>query len=123
MQGATVLIVTKILSVRFQSTLPMQGATVKRSINRSEKTFQSTLPMQGATTYTKEDNDKIRISIHAPYAGSDSSSKILLFGSIYFNPRSLCRERPPVLLQTFDIGEFQSTLPMQGATREQSSVL
>ena len=33
--------------------------------------FQSTLPMQGATNNLSISNEQLRISIHAPYAGSD----------------------------------------------------
>ena len=39
--------------------------------------FQSTLPMQGATQAAYLKNCPSYISIHAPYAGSDSKSKQL----------------------------------------------
>ena len=55
--------------------------------------FQSTLPMQGATNNLSISNEQLRISIHAPYAGSDSSVTSHLIASTNFNPRSLCRER------------------------------
>ena len=108
---------------------------------RAEWKFQSTPPMQGATVFMSDKIVKIKVSIHAPYAGSDQEtstsmsprssfqstppmqgatkltySDIPLF--IGFNPRPLCRERrlpapsPPAMY-----GQFQSTPPMQGATR------
>ena len=53
--------------------------------------FQSTLPMQGATTITDWDGNGLIISIHAPYAGSDSKSKqlsvIILLNIISFANR------------------------------------
>ena len=78
--------------------------------------LQSTLPMQGATFSFMENDDKRETSIHAPYAGSDAvngrkkrstailqstlpmqGATIILVSwdsiQIYFNPRSLCRER------------------------------
>ena len=96
--------------------------------------------MQGATTYTVNDRmSAVRVSIHAPYAGSDSypgNLSLYLFG---FNPRPLCRERLQIAFGAIKPGDvsihapyagsdagriytdtgyymFQSTPPMQGAT-------
>ena len=79
--------------------------------------FQSTPPMQGATKEAREELEKMRVSIHAPYAGSDeidshSPSKETMFQST-----------PPMQGATMAAGRegnalsgFQSTPPMQGAT-------
>ena len=102
--------------------------------------FQSTPPMQGATRsgpvlvyYGR------RVSIHAPYAGSDddviknavfditfqstppmqgATLKLLIIflSSLCFNPRPLCRERLQSLEAQIEELRFQSTPPMQGAT-------
>ena len=57
------------------------------------KLFQSTPPMQGATFIRHyKDADNV-VSIHAPYAGSDSAFTSSRFLPVGFNPRPLCRER------------------------------
>ena len=100
--------------------------------------FQSTLPSQGATKSTSSYTAKILISIHAPLTGSDSVAAFSSFAIcnfnprsphrerlcssqralavIYFNPRSPHRERPSGMTRGQSTGEFQSTLPSQGAT-------
>ena len=56
------------------------------------------------------------ISIHAPRGGSDS--KFIKINSKYinFNPRSPWGERPSSSRETLGLPEFQSTLPVGGAT-------
>ncbi len=74
--------------------------------------------MRGATRAKPKDTVWIAISIHAPHAGSDHFLVSYKIPTFYFNPRSPCGERPtsiPSLLQPF---QFQSTLPMRGATHE-----
>ena len=101
----------------FQSTLPLRGATasdlsIKREFcnfnprspcgERRTKPilgvllseFQSTLPLRGATYSWSSGQHHLRISIHAPLAGSD---KGIGFG---LGP----------------VQKFQSTLPLRGAT-------
>ncbi len=59
-----------------------------------------------------------RISIRTPRAGSDSVCQNAWSVPKYFNPCSPCGERriPRVLDQS--LGEFQSMLPVRGATAE-----
>ena len=59
---------------------------------------------------------KIAISIHAPCEGSDLNLLIFLTKILYFNPRSLCRERPVIVDYIYFSLLFQSTLPVKGAT-------
>ena len=81
----------------------------------------------------------LKISIHAPRAGSDKIIPFIIYDNTYFNPRSPCGERlfnsfPQTLRENFNprspCGErprvswrlqhwqaFQSTLPVRGATR------
>ena len=56
------------------------------------------------------------VSIHAPRVGSDGDSHDLPMWSSSFNPRSPCGERPPGDNVTIPINQFQSTLPVWGAT-------
>ena len=57
----------------FQSTPPMQGATQTAVISSRFSQFQSTPPMQGATRIPVIYHCIFLVSIHAPYAGSDSN--------------------------------------------------
>ena len=146
----------------FQSTLPLRGATRSTRCNISTYwVFQSTLPLRGATKQKGEDlldisnfNPRspcgerrnaiqqriylIKISIHAPLAGSDilvhflfPDSRISIHAplagsdgtfeadptySMDFNPRSPCGERPNSDEDEGRNGIFQSTLPLRGAT-------
>ncbi len=79
--------------------------------------FQSTLPVRGATVGWVCGFTSDGISIHAPRAGSDLLSYIHV-GDIWdFNPRSPCgeRRRRPAMWRAVP-REFQSTLPVRGAT-------
>ena len=80
-------------------------------------TFQSTLPVWGATVILRKLAVYIRISIHAPHVGSDRSSLTVIWNSRNFNPRSPCGERRFAIHQYTFSTQFQSTLPVRGATR------
>ena len=102
--------------------------------------FQSTPPMQGATWLSENPLMVLYVSIHAPYAGSDAYEYCvenvtgcpLDWSQMYnrrirvlcrecdsgrFNPRPLCRERPMARRLSVSPSLFQSTPPMQGATK------
>ena len=100
----------------FQSTPPMQGATIHWIQKIRKIWFQSTPPMQGATAYQAKRHKRFNVSIHAPYAGSDKNRKYMLQVETGFNPRPLCRERQGSQRERYQMNEFQSTPPMQGAT-------
>ena len=101
--------------------------------------FQSTLPLRGATQVVCFRNLADYISIHAPLTGSDRKHDRQRAGPMYFNPRSPYGERlsgAPARLDRTRISihapltgsdcrspskreqaaEFQSTLPLRGAT-------
>ena len=59
---------------------------------------------------------QVGISIHAPRAGSDRGFHFCLEHSEHFNPRSPCGERQNIDKQPLFTDEFQSTLPVRGAT-------
>ena len=127
----------------FQSTLPVWGATSSSCLTSpAEETFQSTLPVWGATRfssillpYSSDFNPRSpcgerracygppgcggSISIHAPRVGSDSPRRIRSWIPSYFNPRSPCGERRSYLSGDTRWLEFQSTLPVWGATGAQ----
>ena len=58
----------------------------------------------------------MQISIHAPLAGSDSTTFLAVYPPYYFNPRSPCGERQRWKNLTAILIKFQSTLPLRGAT-------
>ena len=49
--------------------------------------------MQGATQSVSKAEAKEKVSIHAPYAGSDLEESQIAGNLAGFNPRPLCRER------------------------------
>ena len=57
-----------------------------------------------------------RISIHAPHAGRDSSSRTVSVTRTDFNPRAPCGARPLLVIGFRNLMLFQSTRPMRGAT-------
>ena len=79
--------------------------------------FQSTLPVRGATRNTHTDTSDQLISIHAPRAGSDIAHLLQLANLRDFNPRSPCGERLTRNYTSPAINQFQSTLPVRGATQ------
>ena len=104
---------------KFQSTPPMQGATQDALVQAHTLKFQSTPPMQGATSssrrYTrmKESFNPRPLCRERPYSSFLSPD---MPGS--FNPRPLCRERLGGRdYLTGMYAKFQSTPPMQGATK------
>ncbi len=124
----------------FQSTPPMQGATGQISLVSPYASCFNPRPLcrerRIGAGVSKSEN---RVSIHAPYAGSDRQRRrpqkvSLSFQSTppmqgattrsagspakrySFNPRPLCRERLFSVSNTLCVLEFQSTPPMQGAT-------
>ena len=116
-------------SSKFQSTLPVKGATVKLGMLFMIPIFQSTLPVKGATEGESAPPSFYDISIHAPCEGSDSIKRnktihqikfqstlpvkgattycyLFWYFRVYFNPRSLWRERPKSIPGWFDPGNF-----------------
>ena len=123
----------------FQSTLPMRGATFSMVLlysdianfnphspcgerpnggvlGKATEIFQSTLPMRGATLDRLPDLVFVAISIHTPHAGSDASTCCTFQTAGYFNPHSPCGERHELVNDQRQAAQFQSTLPMRGAT-------
>ena len=124
----------------FQSTLPMQGATWHAglgslpciSIHAPNAGSDVARPCRGLSTRYFNPRSQCRERPVAAVSADELST--------YFNPRSQCRERPAAVSMTCVSGsisihapnagsdhasvrstaahiEFQSTLPMQGATR------
>ncbi len=80
--------------IQFQSTLPMKGVTQGSICLAPLSSFQSTLPMKGVTCRVRDAGRRIRVSIHTPNEGSDTTPEDALERAIM----------------------FQSTLPMKGVT-------
>ena len=78
--------------------------------------FQSTLPVWGATDSLNCNIAICDISIHAPRVGSDRGRLKNPRKQRNFNPRSPCGERHYDACMCPYVTEFQSTLPVWGAT-------
>ncbi len=78
--------------------------------------FQSTLPVGGATAARVAEFHRQTVSIHAPRGGSDEQTFLAARIRPRFNPRSPWGERPTDAASVAAYGEFQSTLPVGGAT-------
>ena len=100
----------------FQSTLPVGGATTIGVVAPATAGFQSTLPVGGATDGMSECPLCYIISIHAPRGGSDWCCCPCTTPTQDFNPRSPWGERLPHRCTGGEHKQFQSTLPVGGAT-------
>ena len=78
--------------------------------------FQSTLPVWGATARSAATASQSEISIHAPRVGSDGAITFGWTTPKDFNPRSPCGERHDYFTSCLPSPQFQSTLPVWGAT-------
>ena len=103
--------------IRFQSTLPVWGATGWQDRTTPHVIFQSTLPVWGATAGARGLICPLHISIHAPRVGSDRCAQPIPAIRADFNPRSPCGERRSYWRLCCAWPEFQSTLPVWGATK------
>ena len=118
MRGATSSQCPRLLSGRFQSTLPVRGATdTHRTVRAIPSNFNPRSPCGERPWETGHKNPTARISIHAPRAGSDAHGVYdPLQHHADFNPRSPCGERQPFRVYRISKPIFQSTLPVRGAT-------
>ena len=115
--GATLVQQTTHKTALFQSTLPVWGATMMvASLAPHFFVFQSTLPVWGATRRCDARDGHVFISIHAPRMGSDPVPACVVARIAYFNPRSPYGERLCSISTTSRSSQFQSTLPVWGAT-------
>ena len=104
--------------VLFQSTLPVRGATAGRDpIGGYYCSFQSTLPVRGATlTATDIVAPPPNFNPRSPCGERRRACGLRLIPQSDFNPRSPCGERPPTEQKSLEGLQFQSTLPVRGAT-------
>ena len=122
----------------FQSTLPLRGATEDELVATVEIKISIHAPLTGSDRYMRDGAMDIFISIHAPLTGSDKGFKsgcLLLddfnprspygerptgrkfrYSRPDFNPRSPYGERLMRITPKVTVKEFQSTLPLRGAT-------
>ncbi len=110
-------------AMRFQSTLPMRGATAEDSGMQLIRTISIHAPHAGSDLAVMASEIVKLISIHAPHAGSDIRRSCGGHQTMHFNPRSPCGERRLRSCPCAAPREFQSTLPMRGATRHERRVL
>ena len=84
--------------------------------------FQSTLPVGGATRLPPRYSGRCTISIHAPRGGSDPAYVCSIADIQHFNPRSPWGERLHHQGKNEFPYQFQSTLPVAGATLQTTLV-
>ena len=113
--GAAVLVKADVISIH----TPLAGSDSLLCGRYQYNKFQSTLPLRGATQIITIYTSQEKISIHTPLAGSDRPLSHSSFRTRYFNPHSPCGERRVPLTYASCICQFQSTLPLRGATRLQ----
>ena len=101
----------------FQSTLPVGGATATGYPVAYSHFISIHAPRGGSdTTFPTSITAPVPISIHAPRGGSDVSGPTFSTGATNFNPRSPWGERRCRCIWRSAPLEFQSTLPVGGAT-------
>ena len=129
-----------LIKLVFQSTLPVRGATAAEGLSTGISEFQSTLPVRGATLVIQLVYTTLRISIHAPRAGSDTTEidiavRAMLFQSTppvrgatfhlraeqcyhhHFNPRPPCGGRHNDAVITIVNSDFNPRPPCGGRPR------
>ena len=116
LRGATMRNLVCASSILFQSALPLRGATCCRPAYGIRSTFQSALPLRGATPQNRAYRQKLTISIRAPLAGSDApASRFLRWRNISIRA-PLAGSDYVCATEFFSVLEFQSALPLRGAT-------
>ena len=102
---------------RFQSTLPVWGATPGRPARgRAGQYFNPRSPCGERPPPALRRAPSAQISIHAPRVGSDVFLRSVWCVQYHFNPRSPCGERLRSRWCIRRCNQFQSTLPVWGAT-------
>ena len=102
---------------QFQSTLPVWGATCQFLSGRGADKGFNPRSLCGERLFIHlGSHSHEAVSIHAPCVGSDYPYVKRITSLERFNPRSLCGERPAIELSEASPMEFQSTLPVWGAT-------
>ncbi len=119
MRGATILKYRLAdNSEKFQSTLPMRGATGWHSSCRSVcQNFNPRSPCGERLLKHMLQVVAVCISIHAPHAGSDLAKVTGLQCAVEFQSTLPMRGATGNSANTTSWMRFQSTLPMRGATR------
>ena len=101
----------------FQSTLPLRGATYMLYQFDTQSLFQSTLPLRGATKRIKAVQVVPTISIHAPLTGSDTQENSPFIAAVLISIHAPLTGSDDFRRDVYEaMEEFQSTLPLRGAT-------
>ena len=101
---------------RFQSTLPVGGATITELYGWTGEAFQSTLPVGGATWRSWQGASGRYFNPRSPWGERRHRAVLPSPPASYFNPRSPWGEQPQNAAYNAFCDEFQSTLPVGGAT-------
>ena len=103
-------------TARFQLTRPARGATAQASTPSGFAAFQLTRPARGATGTFPKLRDAHPISTHAPRAGRDPRTHLLVSARSYFNSRAPRGARRGGQRRCGRSRRFQLTRPARGAT-------
>ena len=101
----------------FQPTLPVRGATSGFALALPYIRISTHAPRAGSDLTSSCPHTLIVISTHAPRAGSDPAGARSEPVQQDFNPRSPCGERQDIPLHAARCAVFQPTLPVRGATQ------
>ena len=104
------------LALIFQSTLPLRGATTHLTTPAGTPNFNPRSPYGERPSRRLSGGGIFFISIHAPLTGSDLLQISNISRYKHFNPRSPYGERLFLRYWSSSHLEFQSTLPLRGAT-------
>ena len=102
---------------RFQSTLPVRGATPRSCGILCCPGFSIHAPRKGSDMYIDRLSGNILFSIHAPRKGSDKSGAASWFWDKNFQSTLPVRGATGSVRIKWRQVSFQSTLPVRGATR------
>ena len=116
MRGATIFGFRAAPSVDISIHAPHAGSDVLDITMRAASRISIHAPHAGSDHIRPAVSMVEGISIHAPHAGSDLPIVGTCRFHPYFNPRSPCGERLSTGKPSLNVPEFQSTLPMRGAT-------
>ena len=104
------------IKIMFQSTPPMQGATYRPSSTPGHKQVSIHAPYAGSDSHVAIIGSDSMVSIHAPYAGSDQVIHIVTNKIIVSIHAPYAGSDADKLISSGIYTVFQSTPPMQGAT-------
>ena len=103
--------------LEFQSTLPVRGATAETGVHALAKGISIHAPREGSDQMRQTVENLAKISIHAPREGSDYYRYLTHQDNPEFQSTLPVRGATGPSWTSSWTAEFQSTLPVRGATK------